>query len=127
MMLLVIRASSPAVLTKIPVSWPGLVSEKPSMVTFAAWIVIMPVTVDSPKANVRPAMGFPAWAPLRVRDLLIVTFSGYAPIATWTVSLGKATLIACCMVIHGMSEFVQLFMKSLPVVATYRSAAMAAC
>src|SRR6266850_218228 len=91
MMLLVIRALSPAVLIRIPVLWPGFVSEKPSMVTFVAWIVmsgaglrITPVMVDSTNgaAKVRPATGFPAWAPLRVRDLGIITFSGYTPGAT---------------------------------------------
>src|SRR5258705_134199 len=98
MMLLVISALSPAVLIRIPVLWPGLVSEKPSMVTFTAWIVIsgaeapVPVMVDSSTAKVRPATGFPAWAPLRVRDLGIITFSGYAPGATLIgLQLGSMT------------------------------------
>src|SRR2546427_13229904 len=91
MMLLVIKALLPAVLIRIPVDWPGFVSEKPSMVTFGAWIVISgnglritPVMVDSTNgaAKVRPATGFPAWAPLRVRDLGTITFSGYTPGAT---------------------------------------------
>jgi len=68
-----------------PVACPGLVSEKPSMVTPGAWIVIMPVTVDSTTANVRPATGLPACAPLRTRDLGIVTFPGYPPTATLIV------------------------------------------
>src|SRR5688572_21839252 len=84
MMLLTMTALLPAVLTRMPKSWLGLVSENPSMVTFAAWIVIsaagapVPVMVDSTNgvAKVRPATGFPAWAPLRMRDLGIITFSG---------------------------------------------------
>src|SRR5467141_2546352 len=86
MMLLVISALSPAVLIRIPVLWPGLVSENPSTVTFGAAvgnpIVIIPVTVDSPTPNTRPATGWPARAPLRVRVLPIVTFSTYPPAAT---------------------------------------------
>src|SRR5881296_2935172 len=87
-MLLVMSALSPAVLIRIPVLWRGLVSEKPSMVTSRAWIVIsgngetVPVMVDSANGFVRPATGFVAWAPLRVRDLGIITFSAYAPGAT---------------------------------------------
>src|SRR6266850_119042 len=99
MMLLVISALSPAVLIRIPVLWPGFVSENPSMVTPLAWIVmsgaglrITPVMVDSTNgaAKVRPATGLPAWAPLRVRDLRIITFSGYSPGATLIVEQPEA-------------------------------------
>src|SRR5947207_10385533 len=80
MMLLMTTASSPAVLIRMPKFWPGLVSEKPSMVTFAAWTVIKPATVDSNGGpNVRPAKGLPACAPLRVRGREMITFSAYAP------------------------------------------------
>src|SRR2546425_12768588 len=88
MMLLVISALLPTVLIRIPVAWLGLVREKPSTVTLVAWIVISgnglritPVMVDSTNGvpKVRPATGFPAWAPLRVRDLGIFTFSAYDP------------------------------------------------
>jgi hypothetical protein len=93
MMLLMMTALLPAVLTRMPKFWPRLVSEKPSMVTFAAWTVITPVTVDSeglPK--VRPAKAVPACAPLRVSVLGMVTFSGYAPEATLMGSqLGSST------------------------------------
>src|SRR6266446_6989565 len=89
MMLLVIKALLPAVLIRIPVAWPTLLSEKPLMVTPAAWMVMsgsgaanMPVMVDSTNGFVRPATGFPAWAPLRMRDLGIITFSAYTPAAT---------------------------------------------
>src|SRR5438874_611339 len=86
MMLLVITAPLPVVLIRIPVLWLGLVSEKPSMVTLGAAvgspIVIIPITVDSPKPNERIETGWPACAPLRVRVLPIVTFSIYIPMAT---------------------------------------------
>src|SRR5882724_6992282 len=94
MMLLVIKALLPAVLIRIPVAWPRLLSEKPLMVTPAAWIVmsgaglaIMPVMVDSNGGpNIRPATGVFACAPLRVTDLGIITFSAYPPAATLIVS-----------------------------------------
>src|SRR2546425_7512920 len=91
-MLLVMSALLPAVLIRIPVLWRGFVSEKPSMVTFVAWMVMsgngvanMPVMVDSTNGFVRPATGFPAWAPLRMRGLGIITFSAYPPGATLIV------------------------------------------
>src|SRR5437870_2027254 len=118
MMLFVIRAPSLAVLTRIPVAWLGLVSEKPSTVTLTAWIVIIPVTVDSPNANVRPATGFPACAPLTVRILLITTFSRYPPAATLIVSPDMALLMANWIVLQapgpGVEPQVLVSVPSVP-------------
>jgi hypothetical protein len=81
-----------------------LVTEKPSMVTLAAWTVnvawpgITPATLDSAGLKkVRPLKWLPACAPLRVRNLGIVTFSKYTPGATLT-GLQPGSLTADCIV-----------------------------
>src|SRR6266436_67370 len=94
-MLFLITAPLTTFLTSIPTAAPdatkGSVTENPSMVTFDAAIlktgtapvIAAPVTVDS--GATRPGAGFPACAPLRVRDLPIETFSTYTPAATLIV------------------------------------------
>src|SRR2546428_12386258 len=92
--LLAITAPSPAVLTATPIAAPVVIaflSVKPSILTIAALIRMTglapmgfaPFTVDSEgPPDTRRATEVPACAPLRVRVLVIVTFSKYVPGAT---------------------------------------------
>src|SRR5438105_14433072 len=96
-----ISARSPVFFTRIPVSRPGLLREKPLIVTFTAWMVIMPNTVDSPTPKARTPTELPACAPLRVRlGTPIDTSSIYAPAQTSITSPLLEAATAAPMVLY---------------------------